>query len=306
MPEGRESGRREGFRFRRLDKPEEYRSAEEIGRANQAAAGEPAMPAPMLRDLQDHGGLVLGAYADIHLAGYVASFLGWDGTTLYQFSPALSVRPEYQNHHVGLRLMAYLREEVLGQGLSTVRWGFDPLASRAAHLAVRRLGVQVDRYLVHHYGRASADGDPEQETDRLAVRWALTDPGSEARLGGAVPSADELLARLRRSQALVETEVGDSGLRVPRAVAEPSGAEATIEIPFDLASIRAHEPGATRIWRHAVRDAFRIALDAGYAVQDFAVVAPEHERRSLYFLGPAPPSGALGAPSPPPAGSARR
>jgi predicted GNAT superfamily acetyltransferase len=96
----------------------------------------------------------------------------------------------------------------------------------------------------------------------------------------------------------VRTEPGESGLRVPVEVAEPTGPTATLEIPFDLLSIRNHEPRSVRRWRHAVRDGFRAAFDLGYAVDDFASVTLEHERRCFYLLrldrvreppGPPPP-----------------
>jgi predicted GNAT superfamily acetyltransferase len=88
--------------------------------------------------------------------------------------------------------------------------------------------------------------------------------------------------------------VGDSGIRVPAEVEEASRPEAAVEIPFDLALVRQHEPSAVRTWRHATRDAFRAAFDAGYVVDDFAVLSVEHERRSFYFLKAAEP------PPPPP------
>lgn len=293
---------RTGFRFRRLDKPEEYRSAEEIQRATQAVSDEAVIPAATLRAVQDHGGLVLGAYVDIYLAGFVSSFLGWDGSTLYQYASGLAVRPEYQNHHVGFRLMAFAREESLRQGLAMVRFTFDPLQSRAAYLAIRRLGGRIDRYLVHYYGRADSGSGEVGETDRVAIRWALNDPATETRLAGKVPAAAAEFARYSASHPILQTEAGESGLRVPSAVGEPTGPTASIEIPFDIALVRTHEPAALRRWRHAVRDAFRIALDAGYVVDDFAVVPVDHERRSVYLLteggseGPAPGApGSVGA-----------
>ncbi len=101
----------------------------------------------------------------------------------------------------------------------------------------------------------------------------------------------------------METEAGDSGLRVPTAVSEPTGSRAHLEIPFDLSLVREHEPSKLLTWRHAVRDAFRAAYDTGFQVDDFAVVSADHERRSYYFLSkrPATPAPATAA-APPPAG----
>jgi len=283
--------RAEGFHFRRLEKPEEFRQVEEVCAAAFGSGSGAMVPPALQRALQDNGGLVLGAFADIYLAGCAVSTLGWDGTTLYHYGHLLVVRPEYQNHHLGFQLQAFLRDEVLRMGLPEMRWTFDPLQSRNAHLFVRRLGGRPDRYLTHYLGQVDDDVNRGLETDRVRTVWTLGSPEVEARLAGTGPTAAEDAARWQASSAIVETEPGESGLRVPTVVAEPEGASAHLEVPFDLASVREHEPAKLRSWRHAVRDAFRAAFDLGYLVDDFAVVSADHERRSFYLLskGPGPP-----------------
>jgi predicted GNAT superfamily acetyltransferase len=286
----------EGFRFRKLEKPEEFRQLAEVERSVYGTESSGlAPPVPMQRALQDNGGLVLGAFADIYLAGATVSTLGWDGTTLYHYSLLTAVRPEYQNHHLGTQLKLAQRDEVLRLGLREVRWVLDPLVSRAAWLHVRRLGARPDRYYPHYFGQLGDAVNQGLETDRVRVVWTLDAPEVERRAGGQLPSAEDDRRRWDESSPIVETEPGDSGIRVPSAVGEPSGSSAHLEIPFDLGLVREHEPAALRRWRHAVRDAFRIATDLGYVVDDFAVVAPEHERRSFFFLtrataGPAEPT----------------
>jgi predicted GNAT superfamily acetyltransferase len=272
------------FRFRRLAKPEEFRAAERIQEEAWGLAEEPPVPTPLQRALQDNGGLVLGAFLDIHLVGMSIGFLGWDGARLFHYSHMTAVRPPYQNHGVGFRLKAYQREEVLRQGLPEIRWTFDPLRSRNAMLNVRRLGGVPDRYLVDYYGQMGSDANRDLETDRLRLVWALDTPHVAERLAGTRPSAAEDEARFRAAAPIVETEVGELGFRRPVQVAEPDRPMAHLEIPFDLDALREHEPKTVPTWRHAVRDGFRAAFDLGYVVDDFAVVRAEHERRSVYFF----------------------
>jgi chorismate synthase len=283
-----------GFLFRRLDKPEEFRTAEELQR--QVWGTEEAVPAsvPRLREMQDHGGHVLGAYVDIYLAGVLASSLGWDGKELYQFVSVAAVRPEYRQHRVGIRLGEYLRDQTMQQGLSTARWLIDPLDSRAAHLAIRALGAAPERYLTHYFGTLNTPPDRGLETDRLLLRWGLAEPAVESRIAalaagpaGRPPAA----ASPPSAEAMLVTEVADSGLRYPTEVREPTAPHATLEVPFDIDALQQHEPTRLRTWRHAVRDAFRAAFDTGYVVVDFATESVAHERRSLYRLErrPSPP-----------------
>jgi predicted GNAT superfamily acetyltransferase len=282
-------GRVAGFRFRRLEKPEEFRQAEELERAALGTEAAGIVPGPLLRAFQDHGGLVLGAFADIYLAGCAISTIGWDGSTLYHYSHLTAVRPEYRNHHLGFRLKAFQRDEVLRLGLAEIRWVFDPLVSRNAWLYVGRLGSVPDRYLAHYFGRLPESGDAGTETDRLLTRWAIASPRVEGRIARAEADTADAARRWSAAEAIVETEPGEHGLRVPTAVAEPGGPTAHLEVPFDLALLREHEPASVRRWRHAVRDAFRVAHDLGYTVDDFAVVPVEHERRGFYLLAKRPP-----------------
>jgi predicted GNAT superfamily acetyltransferase len=272
------------FQFRRLQKPEEFRAAEEVARGSGLAEEPP--PTPLLREIQDNGGLVVGAFAEIYLAGFSAGFLGWDGTKLYHHSYQTAVRPEYQNHRLGYRLKLWQREEMLRQGLDEIRWTFDPLLSRNAHLFVRRLGATPEKYLVHYFGHIVRSEREEVESDRILLRWRLSEPDVAARLEPSAPPSDRAAdeRRFAASTPVVETETDEHGLRVPSAVQEPSADSAHLEVPFDLALIREHSPGSLRAWRHATRDAFRAAFDTGYLVDDFAVVSPDHERRSVYFL----------------------
>lgn len=279
----------EPFRFRRLGKPEEFRQLEEVQSAAFGSGPEGSLTIPLQRALQDNGGLVLGAFVDIHLVGFSVGFLGWDGHRLYHYSHMTAVRPEYQNHRVGLRLKGYQREEVLAMGLEEVRWTFDPLRSRNAMLNIRRLGGRPTSYLSHYYGQLHDAANEGLETDRLKLVWAITSPAVVTRLEGRFPTKEEDQDRWVSSSPVIRTEPGESGIRLPIEVTEPTGPSAHLEIPFDVELVRQHEPKGLWRWRHAVRDAFRAAYDLHYVVDDFATVSAEHERRSFYFLRPAGP-----------------
>jgi len=289
MAVGREGGGPQGFVFRRLGKPEELRAAEELQLAGGSGTEEGPVTVPMLRAMQDQGGLVLGAFADIYLAALSVGFLGWDGTTLYHYVQRFLVRSEYRNHGLGRRMGAFLREEVRQQGMDSVRGTFDPLVSRAAFFAVHRLGAVPDQYLVHYYGQQGGDDAVDHESDRVRWSWSLPDPSLDERLATPLVQRPERDPRFREAPALLETEVGDHGLRLPTAVSEPSTPFAQLEIPFDIDLIRQHEAAGLRRWRHAVRDAFRASFDLRYRVVDFAVRNDAHERRSVYLLA-APPA----------------
>ena len=246
------------FQFRRLQKPEEFRAVEEVDRAAGGIPEEPPVPTTVQRVVQDNGGLVVGAFAEIYLAGFAVGFLGWDGEKLYLYSHRTAVRPEYQNHHLGFRLKTHQRDEVLRQGLDEIRWTFDPLQSRTAFLHVHRLGAVPDRYLVHYFGRLGGEGGENLETDRVRTVWKLQDPAVVARLeaNGTDRAADE--RRFAEATPLVETELDEHGLRVPTTVQEPAHPSASLGDPVRP---RPH-PGACRR-RTSGRGAMRPGMRSG-------------------------------------------
>jgi chorismate synthase len=272
------------FRLCRLETPEECRAVEEVQRVVWGFSTDGPVPVPIQRAIAHNGGLLLGAYEGTRLVGFALGFLGREGGTLYHYSHMTGVVPDAQNRRVGLALKAFQRNEVLRQDLTQIRWTFDPIQSRNAFFNVRRLGGVPDQYFSRYYG-AMADAINEGlETDRLRLIWSLNDPRVVARLGGRLPTTSEDELRYRSSSALIETVTGPSGLRRPVAVKPPESPTLHLEIPYDLGTVRSRDPGGTRRWRDVTRAAFTAALEAGYRVDDFAVVPLAGERRSFYFL----------------------
>jgi predicted GNAT superfamily acetyltransferase len=284
------SGR--GFVYRRLQKPEEFRAAEELQGLGPGGSDEPIVPVPVMRAVQDNGGLVLGAFTDIYLAGVSVGFLGFDGTVLYHYVHRFVVRPEYQNHGVGFGLALFVREEVRKQGLEWIRGTIDPLSSRGAFLAIHRLGATADRYLVHYFGQQGGAGAPDRESDRIRWSWAIADPTVEERISRPRTPRRPEDPRFRDAPSLLETETSETGLQVPSSVTEPADPVVRLEVPFDVDLLRQHEAEGARRWRHAVRDAFRASFDLGYRVVEFDVLRSDHGRRSVYLLTskPDPPA----------------
>ncbi|MDE1821662.1 MAG: GNAT family N-acetyltransferase [Euryarchaeota archaeon] len=284
---------------RKLRTPEEFRMAEEVQVKAWGMRSEHPVPASLQRAIQDNGGLILGAFHDIHLVGFNLAFVAWDGQELYYWSHMNAVLPEYQNHGVGLRLKKAQREEVVKAGLSKVRWTFDPLIAKNANLNVRKLGAYPDRYMHHYYGAMDTEQTGGIPTDRVRVTWLLNSPHVEERLQGKIPSKEEDQERHGASQVLLTTDLGEAGLRIPREVHEPESdkTSAVLEVPFDLSALREHQPQDLKGWRQATREAFRAAHDLGWGVDDFAIVNVDHERRAFYFLAPRPPESATSEPS---------
>ncbi len=283
MRSERAAGDGAGMTLRLLSSPEEYRAVEEVQREAWGLGGDGPVPATIQRAIQDNGGILLGAFDKDRMVGFTLGFLGREEGRLYHYSHMTGVRPPYQNRSVGFALKVRQRAEALAQGLDEIRWTFDPLQSRNAFFNIHRLGGTPDRYYPRYYGTMRDALNEGLETDRLRLVWRLKDPRVEARLAGECPTSEEDEKRVRESTPLVETALGDQGLRRPAHVRPPEADRVHLEIPPDLHAVRTRDPGVTRRWRDVTREAFLQAFAHQYRVDDFVTVRLGGERRSFYL-----------------------
>ena len=273
-----------GVFFRRLDTIEEFRAVQDVQDEAWGMDQDPLVPAALMRAFQDNGGLLLGAFRAGRLAGYAMGFLGREREATFHYSHMVAVRPNDQAHHLGHELKLYQREEVLAQGLSEIRWTFDPLQSRNAMRSVHRLGGRPVRYLPQYYGPMSDAINAGLETDRLLLIWSIRSRRVEERIREVRPTQEDDAPRWQRSFPLIETVLRPSGVRIPVSTRPPESSGLALEIPLDLARIRAVEPGGAQLWRSATREAFTTAFARGCRVDDFVRLIVDGETRCFYLL----------------------
>ena len=235
------------------------------------------MPREMLRALAESGNIPWGAFEGEVMVGYV---LGWAGVDaddgIHVHSHMLAALPERRHSGVGFALKLAQRAMALDQGMSLVRWTFDPLIARNAHFNITKLGAQCDRFNRNFYGDMGDVLNAGDRSDRLVVRWELErDPGPW-------PFPDD------RDQVLLRA-AGPADLPRP----EPSGqTEPTTDsvvrvgVPRDYAALRRVDEGLARAWRDATGEvlaqcfvhglhvvAFDADLEGGYPL--YALAAPD-------------------------------
>ena len=215
------------------------------------------LPREMIRALADCGNVPYGAFDGDLLVGYV---LGWAGVNseygLHMHSHMLASLPDRRHRGVGYALKLAQRAFCLERGISTVRWTFDPLISRNAHLNLTKLGATADRFLPDFYGEMSDTLNNGERSDRLLVRWDLDRP-----IPGARPPATgvEVLGR----------SADDADAPVPTDVAPVIGSGALIRIPRGYHELRERDRALADAWRDATGDAFARCFDAGLVVTGF-------------------------------------
>jgi predicted GNAT superfamily acetyltransferase len=216
------------------------------------------LPREMIVALADSGNVPYGAWDGSELIGYV---LGWAGVTaedgVHMHSHMLATLPDRRHGGVGFALKLAQRAACLDRGITLVRWTFDPLLARNAHVNLVKLGASADRFLPNFYGEMEDTQNRGERSDRLRIRWALDRavPGSPAGSAGGT----EVLGR----------RGDDPDSPAPTEVRSPDGGTALIRIPRDYHDLRERDRALADAWRGATAEAFARCFAAGLIVTGF-------------------------------------
>ncbi len=212
-----------------------------------------------LRSACEAGGILLGAWVEEELAGFVFSYRVETRWGDLQHSHLLAIRPRFRGS--GLAYLLKLGQAAAARegGAAWVVWTFDPLEAVNAQLNVARLGVTCRKYFVDFYGATGSPLHAGLETDRLLAEWdvAASPPARES--GGQAPAP--AIIRCRRGQTglpqpgVVEDRLADPRLALP--------------IPPRIQELKRTDLGLAKAWREATRRAFQAYLERGYQVSGF-------------------------------------
>ncbi len=238
-------------------------------------------PVHQFRIAVQTGAIVLGAFVDGKIAGYVYSFPADFGQIRGQHSHHLAVLPEIQGLGLGKTLKWAQREEALKRKIELITWTYDPMQARNANLNIHVLGVSGARYLRDFYGETPALVlDAGVPSDRLWVEWWIKSPRVKTRTKGAPAplDPDTIPKALERVAGGTGPEAGpgrpDLDLKGPRVL---------VEVPKKIRDL----PKGTGIigaWQGAAREAFEAYFSRGYRLDDFI-----SGDRSFYVLKRAAP-----------------
>ncbi len=149
----------------------------------------------MLLALDYAGNTVITAVADSQQIGATLGFLGW-GNGLHLHSHMAAVVPWRRSAGVGYALKLFQRAVCLENGVTEMRWTFDPLIRRNAHFNLVKLGAEVTAFLPDFYGRLDDAITGSDRSDRFEVRWRLDSERVRAALAGEPPPAWTVAERL--------------------------------------------------------------------------------------------------------------
>jgi predicted GNAT superfamily acetyltransferase len=252
----------------------EYKAVEDLQKEVWEFNERDIVPLTQMIAAKETGGILVGAFRQSTMIGFVYGFVGYEEGSLVVHSHMLAVKPSCQGENLGYRLKLAQREQALATGIKIVTWTFDPLQCLNAHLNIEKLGVLAVKYKVNFYGETSSSLHKDLDTDRLWVRWDLESDRVKRRL----ERPEKCALDLGNTVTLVRSD--NQGMPVRSAMGIRQNYNLSIEIPGNIGALLQNEPESAAQWRRVTRDAFLQAFQAGFLVTDF--------RR---LIGPAGPLG---------------
>jgi predicted GNAT superfamily acetyltransferase len=278
------------FNIRLLETPEDMSAVEEIQRAVWPGSETEIVPAHMLITAVHNGGLVLGAFSDEKMIGFVFGFPGLettpDGPRPKHCSHMMGIHPEHRDAGIGFALKRAQWQMVRHQGLDHITWTYDPLLSRNAYLNIAKLGAVCSMYRRSEYGELRDGLNAGLPSDRFQVDWWINTQRVQRRLGKR-PRPTLKLTHVARSglQPLYPLHFGTDSLpRPPEHLPPIEDRLLLAEIPDDFLALKSVDFTLAQDWRFFTREFFEAAFKASYIVTDFVFDRAEGRPRGLYVL----------------------
>jgi predicted GNAT superfamily acetyltransferase len=261
-----------------LDKPKDLREVERLQLL--VWPGDRVVPDHLMRVAVQSGGIIIGAYKDENLIGFVFGFVG-----LYKYkykwavkhcSHILGIHPDYQNKGVGYKLKRAQWQLARHQGMELITWTYDPLESRNAYFNIAKLGAVCKTYRRNEYGEMTDSLNKGIPSDRFEVEWWVNSNRVNLRLTETprrrLGLKDYAAAGIN---SINETKVNADGWPVPikeyfQLIQDPSTRPSIvlIEFPSNYQRLKSADHDLAMEWRYHSRTIFELLFETGYLVSD--------------------------------------
>ncbi len=255
--------------YRDLTTLDDFAAVVELERRIWGPGYDDVVPTSILTVSVHRGGILIGAFADEQMVGFVYSLPGIKHGKATQWSHMLGVVSEYRQAGLGYQLKLLQRDRALEMGLDLIEWTYDPLQATNAHLNFVKLGVVVEEYLENVYGESGSPLHQGNPTDRFVAEWHIRSGAGRRDAGfDGVP-----VNRTHWSDEWLEAIDVDLSIDAPML---------TVEIPVGFSDMMVRAPERAMAWRVCTRAIFTTYLDRGYRVVAFHL--DRDGRKGTYLL----------------------
>ncbi|MFC0298155.1 GNAT family N-acetyltransferase [Geobacillus jurassicus] len=232
----------------------------EMARLEEEIWGTAPIPLHQTLTVAKNGGIIIGAYEDGKLVGFVYSFPGMQNGEVYLCSHMMGIAESFRDRGIGYRLKMKQAEEARRRGYRIIRWTYDPLQSRNGYLNLAKLGAVGVEYVENCYGEMNDALNGQLPSDRFIVEWRLDRQSSWERNSAKVA----LLGA--KGMAVLEAAPTAHGLVRPvlNDMDEASASSLWTAVPLDFPHLKERDLALALKWRLATRALFSRLLAEGW------------------------------------------
>ena len=276
--------------IRLLETPDEMNLVEELQRQVWPGSETDVVPKHILITVVHNGGLVLGAFEENKLIGFVFGFPGLektpDGPRPKHCSHQMGIHPDYRDSGIGFELKRAQWQMVRHQSLDHITWTYDPMLSRNAYLNIAKLGAVCSTYRESEYGELRDGLNAGLPSDRFQVDWWINSRRVEKRLSKRPRPTLKLnhIARSGLRPFYTPQHRTDNLLQPPEHVPPFEDRLLLVEIPVNFMEIKSLDFPLARDWRFFSRELFESAFSKHYIITDFIYDTNNGDPRGMYVL----------------------
>ncbi|GGB61629.1 hypothetical protein GCM10011409_43580 [Lentibacillus populi] len=228
----------------------------------------PPIPIHQTYTALNNGGIILGAFKQETMIGFLYSFAGFAGDIPYLCSHMLGILPVYRQDGLGLLMKCKQAELAKQKGYAMITWTFDPLESLNAYLNLHKIGAVGAHYHVNHYGKMDDGLNQGLPTDRIQIEWWLN-----KEIPVMKTTFDEDSVLLDRN---------DDGFPVVNDIVINGQYGWFVAIPENFQAIKHQDIAVAKAWRYETRHVFKKLFSKGYQAVD--LVRDPAKQVSYYFF----------------------
>jgi len=272
------------IKIEKVDTHEGFLEVERLQREIWGMEDIAVVPNHLMITVQEHGGLLLGAFDGDEMIGFVFGFTCIEEELVKHCSLMCGFKRSRRFQGVGYRLKKSQREHVLSQGCYLIIWTFDPLQSLNAYFNLTKLGVITHQYCKNFYGDLRDQLNQGLQTDRFLVKWWIMSPRVKSKLAlNQRRKTKETFKcfKLEDMKVINRCEWNEDSLLECREYnLDLEDETLLVEIPEDIGKILKKDPDLGVDWRMKTREIFEEYFSRGYIASEFT----HKGNRFLYLL----------------------
>lgn len=219
------------------------------------------LPLHQVVTVAKNGGILLGAFADSLMVGFLYSFPGYLNRQAYLCSHMMGIREGWRHCGVGEKLKRAQAAAAKAAGYSLITWTYDPLESVNGNLNIGKLGAVCSTYIINCYGEMNDAINQGLPSDRFQVAWWLEQPKVLMPQGTEYQAVPWRLSGKGRAEPVGPADLADVFLDMAAVV--------TVAAPADFQNIKVQDLELAKTWRQVTRQVFVQMFAAGWAVAGF-------------------------------------